>query len=161
MNYSIFNKVYEENKKLDDMFINGFTDSKMYKKNKLELLVEIGELANETRFFKYWSNKKMNIDLVKGEFADCIIMALYFFDVFNVSLDEEFVKVNDFDDTDIFARLYELGIMFYKDDNKDIIKEFFSTLVSLGYIIGFTDEDIIDFTLAKIERDKERFEEGF
>lgn len=161
MNYSIFNKVYEENKKLDDMFINSFTDSKMYKKNKLELLVEIGELANETRYFKYWSNKKMNIDLVKGEFADCIIMALYFFDVFNVSLAEEFVKVDDFDNVDIFTRLYELGVMFYKDDNKEIIKEFFSTLITLGYIIGFTDEDIIDFTLAKIERDKERFEEGF
>ena len=33
MNYSIFNKVYEENKKLDDMFEYGFTDAKMHEKN--------------------------------------------------------------------------------------------------------------------------------
>ena len=161
MNYSIFNKVYEENKKLDAMFENSFTDSKMHEKNKLELLVEIGELANETRFFKYWSNKKMNIDLVKGEFADCFMMALSFFDVLNISLDGEFKKTIDYDKTDIFAKLYELGILFYKSDSIEIIKEFFSTLITLGYIIGFTDEDIIDFTLAKIERNKERFEEGF
>ena len=161
MNYSIFNKVYEENKKLDAMFENNFIDSKMHEKNKLELLVEIGELANETRFFKYWSNKKMNMDLVKGEFADCFAMTLYFFNILNISLDGEFTKVNNFDNVDIFARLYELGVMFYKNDNKEIIKEFFSTLITLGYIIGFTDEDIIDFTLAKIERNKERFEEGF
>lgn len=161
MNYSIFNKVYEENKKLDDMFEYGFTDAKMHEKNKLELLVEIGELANETRYFKYWSSKPINMELVKGEFADCFIMTLYFFHIMNINLEDDFKKIEEYDKVDIFARLYELGVEFYKSDSKDVIKEFFSTLISLGYIIGFTDEDIINLSLVKIEKNKVRFEEGF
>ena len=161
MNYMIFNGVYEANKELDKMFDNSFVDPEMVKKNKLELLVEIGELANETRYFKYWSKKPINIELAKGEFADCFIMTLYFFNIMNINLDEEFKKIGKYNKVDIFARLYKLASDFYYDDSKDIIKEFFSTLITLGYIIGFTDEDIINLSLAKIERDKERFEEGF
>ena len=81
MKYNIFNDVYEANKELDKMFDNEFKDSEMIKKNKLELLVEIGELANETRYFKYWSNKEVNLDLVKEEYADRLIMTLYFFNI--------------------------------------------------------------------------------
>ena len=158
----IYEKVYEENKKLDKMFDTTFLDREMYKKNKLELLVEIGELANETKFFKYWSSKKMDIELVKGEFADCVIMSFYFFNILNISLDEEFKEItNDYDKVDIFGRLYQLASDFYLHDNKEIIKEFFATLIKLGHMIGFTDSDIIDLSLNKITRDMKRFEENY
>ena len=152
MNYMIFNDVYEANKKLDNLFNETFTDPEMIKKNKLELLVEIGELANETRYFKYWSKKPINIELVKGELADCFIMTLYFFNIMNISLDEEFKKIEKYNKVDIFARLYKLASDFYYDDNKDIIKEIFATLVELGYIIGFTDKDMIDACMTKINK---------
>lgn len=157
MNYIIFNDVYKANKELDRMFDNAFTDPEMVKKNKLELLVEIGELANETRYFKYWSKKPINMELVKGEFADCFIMTLYFFNIMNISLDEEFKKVEKYNKVDIFARLYKLASDFYYDDNKDIIKEIFATIVELGYIIGFTDKDIIDACMTKINKNKDMF----
>ena len=157
MNYMIFDEVYKANKELDKMFDNAFTDPEMIKKNKLELLVEIGELANETRYFKYWSNKPINMELVKGEFADCFIMTLYFFNIMNISLDEEFKKVEKYNKVDIFARLYKLASDFYYDDSKDIIKEIFSMIVELGYIIGFTDKDIIDACMTKINKNKDMF----
>ena len=97
MSYLVFNEVYQANKELDKMFDDAFADKEMIKKNKLELLVEIGELANETRFFKYWLDKPMDIDLVKGEYADCIIMTLYFFNIMNISLDEEFKIIGEYD----------------------------------------------------------------
>ena len=156
MNYSIFSKVYESNKELDKMF-DVFNDREIVKKNKLELLVEIGELANETRFFKYWSNKPMDINLVKGEYADCIIMTLYFFNILNISLDEDFPNIDKYDKVDIFGRLYKLASDFYYNSDKNIIKEIFVTLINLGYLIGFNNDDIINACLTKINKDKERF----
>ena len=157
MNYTKFNDIYKANKELDEMFNNSFPDREMFKKNKLELLVEIGELANETRYFKYWSKKPVDIELVKGEYADCIIITLYFFNIMNISLDEEFKTIDEYNNIDIFGRLYKLASEFYYNDDKDIIKEIFVTIISLGYIIGFSDEDITDACMTKINKDKARF----
>ena len=156
MNYNIFSKVYESNKELDKMF-DVFNDREIVKKNKLELLVEIGELANETRFFKYWSNKPIDINLVKEEYADCIIMTLYFFNILNISLDENFPIIDKYDKVDIFGRLYKLASDFYYNSDKNIIKEIFTTLINLGYLIGFNNDDIINACLIKINKDKGRF----
>ena len=160
MNYKIFNDVYKANKELDKMFDDTFKDSEIIKKNKLELLVEIGELANETRFFKYWSNKPIDMELVKGEYADCIIMTLYFFNIMNISLADDFEKIAEYDKVDIFARLYKLASDFYYNSDRNIIKEFFVTLVNLGYLIGFTNEDIIEASMTKINKDKNKFKEN-
>ena len=139
------------------MFIDTFPDDEMVKKNKLELLVEIGELANETRYFKYWSNKPIDMDLVRGEYADCFIITLYFFNIMNISLDEDFKEIDNYDKVDIFGRLYKLASDFYYDDNKELIKEIFVTIISLGYMIGFNDQDIIDACMTKINKNKKHF----
>ena len=159
MNYMKFNNIYKENKELDKMFDDTFKDDEIIKKNKLELLVEIGELANETRYFKYWSNKPIDIDLVKGEYADCIIMTLYFFNIMNISLDDNFNEINNYDKVDIFGRLYKLASDFYYNNDKEIIKEIFVTLINLGYLIGFNDKNIIDACVYKINKDKAKFKE--
>ena len=159
MNYIKFNDVYKANKELDEMFNNAFPDPLMVKKNKLELLVEIGELANETRYFKYWSNKPIDIDLVKMEFADCIIITFYFFNIMNINLDEEFMNIGEYNNIDIFARLYKLASDFYYCDDKELIKEIFVTIINLGYIIGFNDDMMIDACMMKINKNKAHFKE--
>ena len=157
MNYIKFNDVYKENKELDEMFNKAFPDPEMVKKNKLELLVEIGELANETRYFKYWSNKPIDMELVRGEYADCIIITLYFFNIMNIDLDKEFNEVSEYNKVDIFGRLYKLASDFYYNDDKELIKEFFVTVINLGYMIGFSDSDIIDACMTKINKNKAHF----
>lgn len=157
MNYRIFENVLKSNKELDEMFNTTFPDKEMVKKNKLELLVEIGELANETRYFKYWSNKKMDMELVKMEYADCIIITFYFFNILNISLDEDFKKIDNYDNVDIFARLYKLASDFYYNSDKEIIKEIFVTIINLGYMIGFNNEDIINACMMKINKNKSHF----
>lgn len=157
MNYMIFNDVFESNKELDEMFNTTFPDPEMIKKNKLELLVEIGELANETRYFKYWSNKPMDLELVKMEYADCIIITLYFFNIMNISLDEEFMEIDKYDNVDIFGRLYKLASDFYYNDDKELIKEIFVTIINLGYMIGFNNEIIINACMTKINKNKSHF----
>jgi dimeric dUTPase (all-alpha-NTP-PPase superfamily) len=153
----IFNDVLKSNKELDEMFNNTFPDDEMVKKNKLELLVEIGELANETRYFKYWSNKPIDMELVRGEYADCIIITLYFFNIMNINLDEEFMRIDEYNKIDIFGRLYKLASDFYYTDDKELIKEIFVTIINLGYMIGFNNDDIIDACMTKINKIKSHF----
>ena len=83
-------ELYERNKKLDDIFYEKYKDkdNMLYEKNCLELIVELGELANESKCFKYWSKKQPNKELVLEEFADCMLMCLYFFNEYNVDLIE-------------------------------------------------------------------------
>ena len=48
--------IYKTTKHLDEQFAMHYGhDQEIIRKNRLELLVELGELANETRCFKYWS----------------------------------------------------------------------------------------------------------
>ena len=64
--------IYNENKKLDKKFFDLYGNDIDYdKKNKIELLVEIGEMVNESRIFKYWSDKKVNYEALLMEYADC------------------------------------------------------------------------------------------
>lgn len=159
-----FEKVYEENKKLDKVFDDLYDMSNLdiNRKNKLELLVELGELTNETKCFKYWSNKPFDIDKVKEEYADCMQMILYFFNKFNVSLEEDFKMTKIYYDTiDSFGNLYKLCSEFYHNEDRDLIKEIFVKFIDLGYQLGFNDDDIIEACLMKIRKNFKRFEEGF
>lgn len=154
-----FQKLYEANKKLDDIYNNQFSLSKkdLVRKNKLELLVEIGELANETKCFKYWTTKKPNFDLIKIEYADCLIMTLCFFNYLDVSLEENFIisKIR-YDETDLFANLYKLASEFYYNEDKELIKTIFVNLLELGKLLNITDEEIIATSLNKIDINTKR-----
>lgn len=159
-----FDKVYEENKELDKVFDDLYDMSNLdiNRKNKLELLVELGELTNETKCFKYWSNKPFDIDKVKEEYADCMQMILYFFNKFNISLEEDFKMTKIYYDTiDSFGNLYKLCSEFYHNEDRELIKEIFVKFIDLGHQLGFSDNDIIEACLMKIRKNFKRFEDGF
>ena len=77
---------YQRNKQLDKMYEEkyGSIDSKCYEKNCLELIVEICELCNESKCFKYWTIKKPDKELVLEEYADSLLMVLYMFNTYDV-----------------------------------------------------------------------------
>ena len=153
-----FEKVYIENKKIDEYFIKDYGNSEdIILKNKLELLVELGELANETRCFKYWVNKPVNHELVLFEYADVLVMILYFFNVINISLEEEYPKENDLDLLNEFMYLYEQLSKFNKEYTKDIIKDIFINFIRLGKLLNLNSNEIIDTCLKKININIERF----
>ena len=78
-------ELYKKNMVLDDMFASKYSDDEqLYEKNCLEFVVEVGELANESKCFKYWSIKKPNRDNLLEEYADCLLMNLYFFNEYKI-----------------------------------------------------------------------------
>ena len=159
MNITIFNKIYNENKKLDKIFLDVYGNSEdIILKNKLELLVELGELCNESKCFKYWSRKEANRELVLEEYADVLLMIFYFFRELDISLEEEFPKENNLNLIDEFMYLYEKISIFNKQYNKELLKDIFINFIRLGKLLNLTIDEIINNSFNKININKERFD---
>ena len=147
-------EVYQKNNILDKMFIDHYGNTKeINDKNKMELLVELGEFANETRCFKFWSIKKPDYEKMMFEYADVVMMILYFFYLLDVSLDEEFPDPVDTTDVlELFTYLFKKIAIFRDDYNKETIKDILINLLSLAQLLGIKDEEIIKFCLNKINK---------
>lgn len=148
--------VYKKNKELDQLFIDKYEniDKDMFRKNKIELLVEIGELANESKCFKYWSKKEVNKELMLLEYADCIIMTLCLFNYFNLELIDKEYKVLD-DTNDQIAYLYKLCSELYFSDDKELLYEILFNLINLAKLLNISKEEIIEASIKKINLDME------
>ena len=92
----------------------------------LALLVEIGEFANATRCFKYWSNKPSEAqDIVLDEYVD----GLHFFLSLGIDIGVNKKQYNYTkhakDLTEQILEVYKLAANFYKkQDEKSYIKAF-------------------------------------
>ena len=90
----------------------------------LALLVEIGEFANATRCFKYWSNKPSETqDIVLDEYVD----GLHFFLSLGIDIKASKRKYNYTKRADNLTKqileVYRLAAIFYKNqDEKSYIK---------------------------------------
>ena len=92
----------------------------------LALLVEIGEFANATRCFKYWSNKPSEAqDIVLDEYVD----GLHFFLSLGIDIKTRKKTYNHTKHADNLTKqileVYRLASIFYKkQDEKNYIKAF-------------------------------------
>ena len=157
-----WNDIYTKNKKLDDIFYQKFKDDdKMFEKNCIELLVEIAEFANESRCFKYWSNKSMKKEETLEELADCIMVCLYFYNYLNI--DEVKIKTYDFS-SDILICLndvFKLSTLLIDNVNEKIVIKIFSYLIYIGSLVNLEEKEIYEACLRKIEKQEKRLEEGY
>ena len=104
----------------------------------MALIVEIGELANATRCFKYWSNKGAEPkEIVLDEYAD----GLHFFLSLGVDIKTSKTSYNrtkHLDNlTDQFHEVYHrIDIFKKKQDDKTYIKAF-QTFLNLLPLLGY------------------------
>jgi len=158
-------KLYEGNKILDSEFMSKYIneDKELHKKNCLELIVELGELANESRCFKYWSVKTANRELVLEEYADCLLMVLYMFNYYNIV--NIYCVDNKYSDDvlNVFNDLTRMCTKFM--DNNDIDEKYlmdvFNYLLHLGKLLGFTKEEIVNACYNKIIKNEERLNSNY
>lgn len=153
--------IYKETKYLDDLFAlrYGMKNPEIVRKNRLELLVEFGELANETRCFKYWSVKQIGEkEKVLEEYIDCLFMILYFCNITGVSLDEEFPTIdNNNDIIKTFLNIYRCAANLDEMPNKEDIKRILAESLYLANLLGFTIDDLERKTKTKSEIIQKRF----
>jgi dimeric dUTPase (all-alpha-NTP-PPase superfamily) len=160
-----YNDIYNRNKKLDDIFINKYinTENKYYEKNCLELIVELCELANESKCFKYWTIKKPDMNLVLEEFADCLLMVLYMFntyDIDSVSTIDVDMSLNILEEFNVLIRMCT-NLMSRDNINEMFLKEIFTRLIHIGSLLELNDNDIVEACYKKIIKNEERLNSDY
>jgi dimeric dUTPase (all-alpha-NTP-PPase superfamily) len=154
-------EIYELNKELDKEFLNRYENIEdLVNKNILSLIVEVGELANETKVFKYWSVKKPDIEDVLEEYVDVLTMILTFMNYFNLEATPfQYKEVEN--PTLQFLKLYEKVSTFYKNYNAETVIEIYELVKELSYSLNLNTCDIIEAAKLKINKVYKRLESDY
>ena len=131
-------------------------------KRLLALLVELGEFANETRCFKFWSLKGPSAkEIVLDEYAD----GLHFFFSLGIplSLRRKTVDVHAerADLTTAILSVYEKVIAFGNDRNEGTYWAAFDAYWDLLPSLGYTVEDALEAYDAKLAVNYKRQENHY
>ena len=122
------NHLYKKQAELDQRIADNHNVSYASTRHRriLALLVEIGEFANATRCFKYWSNKSSEpLDIVLDEYVD----GLHFFLSLGIDINvnkKAYNHTKHADNlTDQILEVYRLASIFLKkQDEKSYVKAF-------------------------------------
>lgn len=109
----------------------------------LALLVEIGELANTTRCFKYWSNKGSDAkEVVLDEYADGLHFFLSLGICINSPKDEYEIVKPENDLTSQFLKIYEQISIFNNDPSEENFETAFSSFFNLLPLLSYSWGDL-------------------
>ena len=115
----------------------------------LALLVEIGELANETRCFKFWSHKPASPKgIVLEEFVD----GLHFIISYGLEMKVEEVAITPIKKDSLieqFIDLYNAVTILKVNYSPRAYNQVFSAFIGLGEMLGFTWDEIEKGYFAK------------
>lgn len=157
-------KLFATQKKLDDR-INEIHpaqegESRLTKK-VLAFIVEVSELANEWRGFKFWSNNQEPTNRILEEYVD----GLHF--LLSIGLEQGktsvklFTRPTQVDVVDCFLDIYTSAVemdMRCKYDDYDIL---FNDYLLLGEMLGFTEDEIEQAYFRKNKVNHQRQEDGY
>lgn len=128
----------------------------------LALLVEVGELANETRCFKYWSLQKPSEDaVIFEEFSDIVHFSLSLgidigFDEKEIEYEKSSLSLNE-----QFHLLYRSINDFSISNTKEDYKHLLQVIFNLSYSLGMSAEDIREMYLYKNEKNHQRQDNNY
>ncbi|WP_082233637.1 dUTP diphosphatase [Halobacillus massiliensis] len=129
----------------------------------LALLVEIGELANETRCFKFWSAKAASPKpVILEEYVD----GLHF--ILSLGLDlgfrykpEKEESIHPKSPTHSFLEVYTTINDFKQKKNEKTYHNVFNTYLNLGNSLSLHEEDLKQAYMEKNKVNYQRQEEGY
>lgn len=135
----------------------------LFEQKILALLVEVGELANETRCFKFWSLKPpAPIDVILEEYVDGVHFILSLGLEINVDTSLCFEnKQAERSVTEQFLKVYEMITAFKGDQTISMYKTMFEEYLLLGQLLGFSNEQVEEAYVSKNEVNHERQKQGY
>jgi dimeric dUTPase (all-alpha-NTP-PPase superfamily) len=143
---------------------HGLLHEDLFNKKVLALLVEIGELANETRCFKFWSVKPSSAkEVILEEFVDGVhfILSLGIECGFVAEQMELKIPASTLNVTDQFLRVYELVNIFKKAKDLTSYIELFAAYLVLAEQLGFTQREIEQAYFRKNEVNYQRQQNNY
>jgi len=159
-------KLYQMQKALDTHIEekHQLLDEDLFERKILALLVEIGELANETRCFKFWSVKPSSAkDVILEEFVDGIhfILSLGLECGFDAQQIELNVHESSLNVTAQFLRIYELISIFQKAKNLLSYIELFEAYLQIAELLGFSQLEMEQAYFQKNEVNYQRQQNNY
>lgn len=148
-----------------DRFIqsNRGVQEDVFRKKGLALLVELGELANETRCFKFWSTKgASDRDVILEEYVDSIHFLLSLGIEKNLDMLKEWPDhIGELDLTELFIGTQRQILEFLDDYSMSNYQDIWSWYGGIAHVLGFTYEEILNAYIAKNQTNYDRQNEGY
>ncbi len=141
---NLFKVQKELDKKLN---INPELDEyKIKARQNLELHIKISDLANETNCFAYTTDTKENIDdnVILSKYVQCLkqVLSVGITNGYD-RVDEISIQSNEYCLSDQFLNLYIDINDLIISRSEDHFETLFEDLLSLGYALGFSEQQII------------------
>jgi dimeric dUTPase (all-alpha-NTP-PPase superfamily) len=158
-------RLYSMQKELDTHIVNNhqLQNENLVDRKILALLVEVSELANETRCFKFWSVKPSAAkEKIVEEFVDGIHFILSLGLEFQFDNQEIHFEENGSGDlTEQFLTVFDLISTLKKSRAFVDYKTLFQAYIKLGVLLGFSGDDIEQAYFLKNEVNYDRQEKGY
>jgi dimeric dUTPase (all-alpha-NTP-PPase superfamily) len=142
---------------------HGLEEENLFGKKILALLVEIGELANETRCFKFWSKKPASSkEVILEEFVDGVHFILSLgleIGVKQLELKETNYTIEDV--TEQFMEVYRAANEFMTERSVTHFTNLLRHYFYLGELLGFSHDDVLQAYIQKNEVNYQRQKEGY
>ncbi|MEK4230280.1 dUTP diphosphatase [Solibacillus sp. FSL H8-0538] len=158
-----FKKLFEMQRELD-RFIEDTQNIEhdVFNEKGLALLVELSELANETRCFKFWSTKGASErDVILEEFVDSIHFMLSLGNMRGFALQQWPTVEGKQDLTLWFLYTTTAVLTFIEQQSEQTYIAMWNAYSVLAFNLDFTEEDIISAYIAKNEKNYERQRSGY
>ncbi|GGH88273.1 dimeric dUTPase (all-alpha-NTP-PPase superfamily) [Pullulanibacillus pueri] len=164
---SWLNALYHVQQQLDHHIQSqhGLLGHNLIEEKTLAFLVELGELANETRCFKFWSVKPASSqDIILEEYVDGIHFLL------SLGIDLGFTDVSAIEDVEVeaeqtataqFLTVYQLATLFKEDTSYEQYLALFAEFLKLGAVLGFDAAAIKESYFKKNEVNYKRQQEKY
>ncbi|MCL7749805.1 dUTP diphosphatase [Halalkalibacter alkaliphilus] len=158
-------KLFAIQKELNDRIVqeHHLMDRDLFKEQLLAFVVEIAELANETRCFKYWSLKlSSERSVILEEYVD----GLHFILTLGLTLNFTSVTVKEYNQqrpsvTDQFLFIMNQAHELDADRTQEKFQQLVDGFFTLGQQLGFSNEEIEKAYLVKNRVNHERQDSGY
>lgn len=128
----------------------------------LALHVELGELANETRSFKFWSKKGPSPqDVILEEYVDGIHFLLSLGLALGYERETFPAGGSYLDATDAFLDVFRKLTNFGLSKTEAMYETLMAAYLELGHTLGFNEELIVIAYLSKNDKNHERQNQGY
>ncbi|CRX37248.1 / / dUTP diphosphatase / 120248:120742 Reverse [Candidatus Hepatoplasma crinochetorum] len=143
-----FKNISDQQKILDQYILkksNFKNNQEIFNKKIIAIFVELGEFANELRFFKYWSKKEHSKkEVILDEFVDIIHFLISIandlkYDDWDIEIKEENKEIEI-----LYLEIINLILVLQKKQEKKALKEIFVKLLQIGIYYDFEVGEIFN-----------------
>ncbi|WP_421380358.1 dUTP diphosphatase [Bacillus salacetis] len=159
------NQLFEMQRELDSYIEkeHGLEDADLFHKKIMALLVEVGELANETRCFKFWSTKPSSEkSIILEEFVDGVHFILSL--GINIGIQHFELRGANYAEKDVTKQFLEIYTAINDFGSRRSVTEYDQLVHQyfyLGELLGFSHEEVVKAYKQKNEVNYQRQQEGY